>query len=105
MNIVVEWIRLLDIRLDNIIAQRSQNGDSLTQSPSYVQNKRFSNVKTPTSGSKSLGNCSKRKEPSPPAEQKSHTQENSSSNTPYVKDPISRKKAHSTCEVSFFFLC
>uniref|UniRef100_A0A803LL59 FAR1 domain-containing protein n=1 Tax=Chenopodium quinoa TaxID=63459 RepID=A0A803LL59_CHEQI len=79
---------------------RTQNGDSLTRTPSCVGNNRFSNIKNAASGSKGFENCTKRKEVSPPTEQESYTQDLSSSSTQHVKNPVARKKANNSCEVS-----
>ncbi|XP_021719508.1 uncharacterized protein LOC110687206 [Chenopodium quinoa] len=102
LNIAMELIQLMDIRLDeiNVMAGRTQNGDSLTRTPSCVGNNRFSNIKNAASGSKGFESCTKRKEVSPPTEQESYTQDLSSSSTQHVKNPVAWKKANNTCEVS-----
>lgn len=102
VNIVMELIHLMDIRLDeiNVMARRPKIVDLITPTPSYVGNKRLPNINAPHSVSKGLGNCTKRKEVSPPAEQESCTHGISSSSSPHVKDPIVRKKAHNACEIS-----
>lgn len=102
VNIVMELIHLMDIRLDeiNVMARRPKTVDLITPTPSYVGNKRLPNINAPHSVSKGLGNCTKRKEVSPPAEQESCTHGISSSSSPHVKDPIVRKKAHSAFEPS-----